>query len=318
MTWAKENYHAKAKLYWSRATSHTRDSIDYFLNFALLMEFVVRAALVSRNPALNASRDDESLFYACGISTQKLPKTVDMRSAIAISRRLIPEINDEEASALAALVEFRNTEFHDDTTKFDPVILTSRIPDCQVLVLKLLAFSADPATAILSKDDAAQFEATKAAKSGDRKKRVRSLIESCKDRFFHLTAEQQESKRKAIAPNFVSAVTKGGAHIRAEKCPACSNAGFLGGRPISFSDPMLKENDIVVEVRVIPEIFDCKVCDLTIKGLDELLAAGFTHEFTSFDSQDIIEHFGIDPMDYIDMEEVARSYNQSAYEYNDE
>lgn len=318
MTWVKENYHAKAKIYWGRATSHTRDSIDYFLNFALLMEFVVRAALVSRNPALNASRDDESLFYACGLSTQKSPKTIDMRSAIAIARRLIPEINDEEASALAALVEFRNTEFHDDSTKFDPTILTARIPDCQVLVLKLLAFSNDPATAILSKDDSAQFEAVKAAKSGDRKKRVRSLIDSCKDRFFHLTAEQQEAKRKAVTPNFVSAVTTGGAHIRVEKCPACATAGLLGGRPISSSDPMLKDNDIVVEVRVIPEIFECKACDLTIKGLDELLAAGFPHEFTSFDSQDIIEHFGLDPMDYIDPEEVAREYHESAYEYNDE
>jgi hypothetical protein len=31
-----------------------------------------------------------------------------------------------------------------------------------------------------------------------------------------------------------------------------------------------------------------------------------------------MEHFGVDPMDYVDTEEIARSYFQDEYGYQDE
>jgi hypothetical protein len=194
-------------------------------------------------------------------------------------------------------------------------VLQQIIPDCQVLILRLIEFAGEAPETILGKEDFAQFEASRKAKTSDRNRRVKGLIDTCRDRFYHLPKEEQ---RKGGTPEFVTAVTTSGRHLRTEKCPACSGIGVLSGVPYGKSAPMLKDNDLIVEVRVVPDAFDCKICSLSVRGLDELLAAGFPHEFTSIDSIDVMEHFGVDPMDYVDTEEIARSYFQDEYGYRDE
>ncbi len=80
----------------------------------------------------------------------------------------------------------------------------------------------------------------------------------------------------------------------------------------------MKGEELVQEVRVTPMQFSCKCCALEIKGLDELMAAGFSHEYRSIDEVDPLEHFNIDPRDYVDAEEILREYHRDMYEYNDE
>lgn len=48
------------------------------------------------------------------------------------------------------------------------------------------------------------------------------------------------------------------------------------------------------------------------------MAAGFSHEYRSIDEVDPLEHFNIDPNDYVDREEIAREYHRDMYEYQDE
>lgn len=318
MTWTKDSYYTKASLFWGRATALSRDSIEYYINFSLFAEHVVRAALVAHNPALNAARDEESLLFASGIDARTPPKTIELSKAVGIIKRLIPEISDQETKSLGVLIDFRNTEFHDDKTQFDAAVLRQIVPDCQALMLRLMESTGDDPTRILGNDDAKQFTTVRSAKTGDRNKRVKGLIDTCKDRFYHLSEAEQKRKRDEGAPQFITAVMTSGRHLRTEKCPACAGLGILSGPPQGKSAPMLKEDDLVVEVRVIPDAFDCKICDLSVKGLDELLAAGFTHEFTSIDSVDIVEHFGIDPMEYVDTEEIIREYHEEEYGYQDE
>jgi hypothetical protein len=80
----------------------------------------------------------------------------------------------------------------------------------------------------------------------------------------------------------------------------------------------LRDDGIFQEVRVQPELFECKCCELKIVGLDELMAADFPHEFTSIDDKDPVEYFGIDPMDYVDTEEIVKEYGREMFEYQDE
>lgn len=319
MTWSKENYFAKASVFWGKATGHPRDSVDYFLNFAFFLEHVVRGAIVSYNPVLNAaSRDEESLLYSVGINPRVAPKTIELSKAVSYLQRLIPEISKEEATALGVLVDFRNTELHDDRSQFDLEVLQRAIPDCQVLVLRSIEFAQEAPETVIGKDDAAQFEANRKAKTSDRERRVKSLIETCKDRFYHLSKEEQDARREAGKLSFATAVTTSGRHVRLEKCPSCSGLGVLSGIPYGQSTPMLSDDDLVVEVRVQPDAFDCKICGLSMRGLDELLSAKFPHEFTSIDTVDVVEHFGVDPMEYVDTEEIVRTYYDEGYGYQDE
>lgn len=92
----------------------------------------------------------------------------------------------------------------------------------------------------------------------------------------------------------------------------------MAGIPIGRSEPILREHGIVQEVRVQPEIFTCNCCELNIKGLDELMAAGFDHEFVTYDDMDPVEFFDIDPMDYVDTDEIVREHQRDQYEYQDE
>jgi hypothetical protein len=317
MTWTKEAYFAKATVMWEKATSHSRDSFDYYFHFAFFLEHVIRGTLVSRNPALNAARNEESLLYAVGADARG-PKSIDLASALGYVRRLIPEISEAENTGVGVLVDFRNAELHDDSTQFDEAVLKQVIPDCQMFVMRLLEFAQAAPEDVLGKEDASRFEASRRAKTGDRKRRVRALIETAKDRFFHLSREEQRRLKEEKAPQFISAIMKGGRHIRQHKCPSCAGLGLIGGQPYGTSAPMLRDDDLKVEVRVIPDVFECKICGLHLKGLDEILAAQLPHEFTSVDSVDIMEHFGVDPMDYIDAEEIARSYHDEAYGYQDE
>jgi hypothetical protein len=48
------------------------------------------------------------------------------------------------------------------------------------------------------------------------------------------------------------------------------------------------------------------------------MAANFAHEYRSIDEVDPIEHFNIDPRDYVDDEEIVREYHRDMYEYQDE
>lgn len=48
------------------------------------------------------------------------------------------------------------------------------------------------------------------------------------------------------------------------------------------------------------------------------MAAGFSHEYCSIDAVDPVDHFKIDPHDYIDPEAIAREYFEDLNEYKDE
>ena len=112
---------------------------------------------------------------------------------------------------------------------------------------------------------------------------------------------------------------RSGHHVKTERCPSCGHSGLLGGAPIGRSPPILGEDSIYHEIRISPNLFECKCCELKIKGLDELMAAGFDHEFQSVADVDVVEHFGIDPMEYVDTDEIIHEYEAGKfYEYQDE
>ncbi len=315
--WKTEQYQAKATAFWDRATNRPRDDIEYFLNFSFFVEHIIRAYVVYINPALNAGRDTESLLYSVGISARSAPKTVEISTLVAFLKRAIPEISDKEVQSVGVLIDFRNTELHDDSSKFDIDVLNKIIPDCQTLVVRLLNGLSVPLSSVLGIADAKQFEAVWAAQQKDRAERIRNLIRVFKDRFYSYPPEEQESRRQSGRPSFSSAVYRSGRHSKVEKCPACAGFGTLSGVAQGSSAPFLKDGELLQETRVLPDLFECKICELVIRNLDELLAAGFAHEFTSLEHVDVVEHFGIDPMDYVDRDDIIREYHDEM-SYNDE
>ena len=279
------------------------------MNVAYAIEFMVRGALCKVNPALNAAMETESILYAAGVQPRKDPLTVSIGEGFKRLQRLLPKLSEDVVAKVEALIMARNRELHNDTSDISLLIAKEVMPSVHLLVVETLVFS---------QVEAAQMTAVATAINRDRRKRVADLIRSHKDRFFSLSEDDQVAKRKNSTPGFVSAVLKSGHHIIAQKCPACATLGVVAASPVGRSAPLLRSNELIEEVRVIPTQFECKACDLTIKGLDELMAAGFAHEFTSIDQIDPVEHLNINPEDYIDIENVVREYQRDMYDYQDE
>jgi hypothetical protein len=318
MSWDHERYFAKFKVYWDQSTRCSRDSDQFLANVAFACEFMIRGALCKKNPALNAALESESLLFAVGVTSRKPPVTISISEAIKRLQRLVPQLSDDTVAKLDALLSARNRELHGDLSEFSQLTHAEIMPSIYLAIVEILKFWQQDIKSALGEDDARQAEAVATAVSKDRKKRVADLVRISKERFFSLDQPNQAEKRKVGNPTFISAVLKGGQHVIAQKCPSCSSQGLIAALPVGSSAPILRGQTIIQEVRVIPSQFECKICELVIKGLDELMSAGFAHEYTSIDELDPVEHLEINPIDYIDVEDVARSYHEGMYEYQDE
>jgi hypothetical protein len=318
MSWSSDKYFAKAQLYWTRATALERESQEFLLTVSFFCEFVIRGALVRGAPILNAAIEEESVIFAAGLKPNRPPRSVDISLGLARLGRLIPNLTEEDSKVVGALITARNAELHGDSDEIHLIPNKEVLPRIYAFVVNVADWAGQDVIALMGDDDGAYAKRIAEAVLKDRKRRVVDLIRIQKDRFFGLPKDEQGRLREAGKPTFVSAVTKAGHHLRAERCPACAGDGILGGTPVGRSAPILREDGIVEEVRTSPDVFECKCCDLAIRGLDELLAAGFAHEFTTVDDKDVVEMFGIDPMEYVDVEDVVREYHENAYDYQDD
>lgn len=315
--WSSESYFTKANNYWLRGTSQERGSNDHKLAVALCIEFTIRGALCSINPALNAASDEDSLLFAVGVTPNRPPKSVDLITAFMRLHRLIPEITEDEAKAIKALVDVRNRELHSDEAAFEGMELDTITPALLSFLVRVVDKTGNDLEQLLSSSDAAQARETHAAMAKDRSRGVRDLIRVQKERFYRIPEAEQTKKRDENTPSYISATMTTGHHVRVHKCPSCAGLGSLGGAPVGRSSMLLDDDGIYQETRIVPSLFSCKICGLEIKGLDELIAAKMPHEFVSRDEVDAVEHFGIDVMEYVDTEKIAREYHYEL-EYMDE
>lgn len=319
MTWTVENYYGKAQLYWDKATSRGQESEDFLLNACFTVEYISRGALCSVNPTLNAAMEVESLYFACGLEPRTPPKTIEFIEVLKRLKRLIPVLSDHDISSVKALVEARNSELHSDLPVLSGMSSLSIISQIYPFIYKVTEFSGQSLDILLGEGYAKTARSVVEAKTKDRTKRVKDLIRVCKERFFGLDKLKQQELREANNTSCISVTLVSGDHIIYSKCPACSQTGELKASPVGESIAYLKDNELLKDIRVIPTQFHCKCCALNIHGLDELMAAGFNHEYCSVAHVDPIEHFEIDPNEYVDHELIAREYHQTYYEdYSDE
>jgi hypothetical protein len=208
-----------------------------------------------------------------------------------------------------ALADARNRELHGDGTEIAELTAKNVMPQIYSFFVKTARHANYDLKALLGDADARQAEQVAEAIQKDRKRRVKQLIDACRDRFYTLPKGEQAALREKSKPLFKWAVQTSGHHLVHEKCPACSELGLFAGLPAGRSSPILKGQEIIEEIRIIPSAFACKCCGLRIAGLDELMAAGFPHEFYSIDTLDPLEHLGIDPMDHVNVDRIIQDYN---------
>lgn len=320
MTWDANKYFSKAKRYWSMASDLPRDDEQFLLYVSFFCEFFIRGVLVFKNPVLNADHSEESILYAAAIDGFDNAKTVSLKVAITRLMAVYPDLRTIKFDPIQVLVDARNRELHGEDDEISSQNSNEIIPTVYLLAVKgCLAAQQDLADLIGTED--AQTATTSAnAVLKDRSQRVKTDIRNCKDRFYERSADEQAELRKKETA-FAYAVQTNGVHLKGHKCPACGSLAVLGGKPVGVSREFLRDGSLMFETRVLPTAFICNVCDLKLNGLAELMAAGFPHEITTLDERDPVEFFNVDPMEYVDTDEIIREYGQEMrfeYEYQDE
>jgi hypothetical protein len=86
--------------------------------------------------------------------------------------------------------------------------------------------------------------------------------------------------------------------------------------PIGSTAARIKDGDLTSQRFFAPRKFECKVCGLEVVGSQALRVADLSDQLVSEDTNDPVEFFGIDPMDYIDQDELRKALYEE--EYNNE
>jgi molybdopterin converting factor small subunit len=318
MTWDASKYLAKAKRYWSKASGLPRDDDQFLLHVSFFCEFFIRGLLVLKSPVLNADLSEDSLLYAAGVDSSDAPKTVGLRTAIGRLKAAYPELKALSFDPIQILVDARNRELHGETDDISAQDANQILPAVYLLVVKGAESTGQVLADLMGQEDADTASAAAKAVLKDRTRRVRNDISNAKDRFFERPKEEQEELRKKEA-QFGYAVQANGIHLKSHKCPACAAMAVLGGKPVGVSREFLRDGSLMYETRVQPAAFSCNVCGLQLNGLAELMAAGFPHEITTLDERDPVEFFNVDPMEYVDTDEIIREYGaEMQMDYQDE
>jgi hypothetical protein len=79
-----------------------------------------------------------------------------------------------------------------------------------------------------------------------------------------------------------------------------------------------EESAISRTVRVMPNKLRCAHCKLILLSFQELREAERGNIYTVDVTQDPIEFFGIDPEEYVDVDEIVRRYGEDMAAYENE
>ena len=309
MTWSSDRYFEKAQHYWDKAYGFDHSEPDFVLFLAISCEFLIRGALCRVNPALNSALDSESILASQGIESKKPPRSIDIIEGLARTKRILTIISDDEINALRVLVSLRNEELHGDTFAAATVDVESLQSQIYSAALKLTNFADQDVNLVFGEENSAQMLSIAEARQKDLRERVFGLIRANKERF----EERTEEERKELVEQFSFLATSrtlvSGVHQKQYKCPSCGSRAAIAGQRSGSSQPKLSDGEIIQEIRILSEYFECKVCGLALKGLEEIMSAGLPYEFRVTESLDPVEFLSIDPMEYVDVENIVRDYH---------
>ena len=314
------NLYQKSKLYVHRALEADRESDLFPFWLSLSLELLSRSTLAKISPSLLAEisqNDNSHLLYALGFETTTKPKSIPVREVFNRLSKIGIEFTDIESKTCISIIEQRNAELHSGIKGFDDYPVSLWLSDfyrvCKILLthqgLNLIDFLGT------AEAKAAEFMITEEA--ANLKNKVLDKIQNYKKVFFELNEETQEERRNLAKLEIRHQFNK----AKIISCPVCDSNALLSGELINFSEAKLVGSDIKQERRFIPTQLGCLCCGIRINGYPELKSIDLGGQFILEEYLDPIDYHGIDPEEYVDVDELVnkRLEEQSYYEeYGDE
>jgi hypothetical protein len=319
MDWATDTLYSKARLYAQRAHDEPVESSLFALWMSLALELLARSALAQIHPVLLADpREQDNIYYAFGVVPKSIPKSIPAKALFARCSILVRGFTDKMSAHCLIVADRRNSELHTGVAAFEGIDNSKWLPATYEVMEILLTHLKRDFADFLGDHEGVAVETLKDRRDTI-KRDVQEKLAAARKAYERQTPEQRE-KRAAVVAASTESWLKGQRLRRKTMCPACSNTAVMGGETVGRSPVRIDEDANVIsrEVRVLPNKLRCASCDLSLTSYQELKEADLGGIYTIGEEEDPIEFFGIEPEDYVDVEEIIRRYGEDYAGYDNE
>ena len=292
MAWDSESLWAKARLFIDRAFDQQGDDEQFGLWAALSLELLVRSSLSSVSPALLADPDPDhtNLLHAIGRVTTRTPRSIAVTKALQIAKKLFEGISETDVTLGAALVNKRNEELHSGAAAFEDYPSEKWLVGFHRLCDALCKAQNRSLTDYYGAEEAQKAAEMMQAAGEETKGRIKSLIAAHRKVFEGKSASQKDA---AIARAEQSAREFGWRGCHTRTCPACGSKATMSGEAYGKESVSVNEGDVTIRQPMIPRELICQACELQLRDVGELDAAGLGGRYIVVSHETAAEHFGL-------------------------
>lgn len=288
MVWDSDQYWLKAQLYALRAFEDGRRAWERPFWSALALELLARSALTRVHPALNADpQQEDNLFYALGFEIKGQPRSIPVHAVLARLQKLLPTFDKPTREFCDFLILVRNREVHTSELAFEGLAEAEWLPRyykaCQILC-QHLGHSLEE---LVGRERALAGASLVAALESAKRDDVLKAISAHRKVF---NAKPEVERTRLRDQQMVLSMTWLEASAAAT-CPSCGSVAKLIGDLESQSEPMFREDGLIVEQRFLASQMDCGACGLVLKDVEEIHIAGFDPHFTKVVATDLHAYF---------------------------
>lgn len=302
MNWTQDVLWKKAILYLQRAISLPREGAEFGLFAAVSIEFLGRSALASVHPSLLADSGGDNILYACNVGNIKNPRSVPAKTVFLRCQSVIEAFTEADFGSVMLVIEMRNEEVHSGGLPFEMLEPGKWLPGYFRAGKKLVEYQGRTIENWLGNEEA------KVASSVLREAETTLISKMKKLVSAHATISEGQSVEERVAKQALMdeavAATRWRQSRKTVSCPACKSKCLLSGEVVRRSEPVLDEDEeICVEVTVLPTMLECCYCSLKLASNDELSVVDLGGLFTFQECTPAIEYYRQDVEDYYGGEE---------------
>ncbi|WP_119273132.1 hypothetical protein [Taklimakanibacter deserti] len=304
MQWNSTYLLNKSKLFAKYARDTDRSSGLYGLWSSLYLELLARAALAKIHPSLLADpQDGKSFLYGFGVE-KKDPASIAAKILYQRCTDLVSGFDEQALSHCLLMARARNIEVHTGEASFE-TMTHNRWQSEQYRVVTILAdFLNAEVTDFFERDEAEELEDRLKNMNKEVEGRAKDDLRKHREWFNSLSAKDQTDARE-YAQKEIAALIRTEANYAKQGCPACGSEGVLLGEKILGIKVTIDGEMLIQKTSVASKKFICKACKLDLSR-EYLTAVQLPASFTVSTEVDPMEHFGIDPADYMETDEMIR------------
>jgi hypothetical protein len=257
--------------------------------------------LANLHPSLLADpQTPEAVLFACGIGDARNAKSVHAKTVFARCVLIVSDFTKTDFVFCMSLMERRNEELHTAAAAYEVFPTEKWLADFYRVLEKLLKHLKLSLGDVLSDEDANAAAEMVAAVAKVLLGQVQREIASHAATAKALRSEDIMERRSAFKLHLRS--FRGPTKIA--KCPACGEECLISGDIIRSTDPKLADDQLYWESIVLPNLLQCDICGLNLKGHEALHIAELGGQFSVLRYRDAAEYYleGVDPARFFEEE----------------